>query len=95
MFRNAVRNKGTPVVNTLPMLIAVAAGGAVGALARYATIAPVSGRVFYAATLLINVVGSLAFGLLYGAAQQKGAPLWLGGSCAPGMTRNAVRLETD
>ena len=98
MLRNAVRNKGAPVVNTLPMLIAVAAGGAVGALARYATIAllaPVSGRVFYAATLLINVVGSLALGLLYGAAQQKGTPLWLGGSCAPGMTRNAVRLETD
>ena len=68
-------------MNTLPMLIAVAAGGAVGALARYATIAPlapVSGRFFYAATLLINVVGSLALGLLYGAAQQKGAPLWLG-----------------
>ena len=69
-------------MNRFPTLIAVAAGGAVGALARFATIAllaPVSGRFFHAATLLINVVGSLALGLLYGAAQQKGAPLWLAG----------------
>ncbi len=69
-------------MNTLPMLFAVGLGGALGALARFGTmllLAPVSGRFFYAATLFINVLGSLALGLLYGAAQQKGAPPWLTG----------------
>ena len=77
---NAV--SGAVNVNTLPMLLAVGLGGAVGALARFGTIvllAPLSGRFFYLATLFINVLGSLALGLLYGAAQQRGAPAWLTG----------------
>ena len=80
--RHRDADSGAVDVNTLPMLLAVGLGGAIGALARFGTmvlLAPMSGRFFYAATLFINVLGSLALGLLYGAAQQKGAPAWLTG----------------
>ncbi len=62
------------------VLLAIAAGGAFGALARYATmlaVAPLSGRAFWLATLLINVVGSFALGLLYGASQRRGVAPWV------------------
>lgn len=61
-------------MNGWPVVLAVAVGGAAGALLRYGAsvlLSPLAPRTFYAATLLINVLGSLALGMLYGVTQSR------------------------
>ncbi|HXF71324.1 MAG TPA: CrcB family protein [Actinomycetota bacterium] len=62
-------------------LVAVALGGALGALARYALeglIAPRQRGPFPLSTLVVNVSGSAALGILAGAAGPGGVPPLLG-----------------
>jgi CrcB protein len=56
------------VTGLLPNLLAIAVGGALGALSRYGLVHLVAGfvgRGFPWGTLLVNVVGSLIMGLLF------------------------------
>ncbi|XID94718.1 fluoride efflux transporter FluC [Paenibacillaceae bacterium WGS1546] len=66
---------------TIGSLVGVAAGGFLGACARYGWSAWMNRRfpaVFPHATLFINLSGSFALGLLYGADAGETILLWLG-----------------
>ena len=55
-------------------LLAIAIGGAIGAVARYALsmfVLRVSGTLFPLGTFVVNVIGCLAFGLIAGASTQR------------------------
>jgi CrcB protein len=67
------------VTGRLPIAILVAGGGVAGAGVRWAVLTTlVEGGAFPWATLLVNVVGCLAVGLLAGAAQGTRALLGIG-----------------
>jgi fluoride exporter len=56
------------------MWLAVAAGGALGSVARYALSTAVlraTGSLFPAGTFVVNLVGCFAFGVIAGAAEQR------------------------
>lgn len=83
------------------VLAAVAAGGALGSLARYAV--GVLARTVWPGwpwgTLLVNVSGSLAIGLLFALFAERGAPDWLRFGLITGVlggftTFSAFSLET-
>jgi CrcB protein len=75
-------------MNDLPVAVAVALGGASGALLRYGLmlgLGGLSGRVFYLVTLFINVSGSFVLGVLYGLGQRRGLPAWMTGLLGVGV----------
>ena len=87
---------------TLIQFIAVGIGGALGSIGRYVTIRTIDERVqqlFPYGTLLVNILGSLALGFIYGAALRKGGidenwKLFLGtGLCGGFTTFSAFALE--
>jgi len=64
-------------MNGLGVVAAVAAGGAIGAVARYLAVTAIgawTGAAFPWGTLTVNVAGSLAMGLLAGLAAQVWQP---------------------
>jgi len=70
-------------------VLGVAAGGALGALARYhltGWIAPRQRTPFPTGTLVVNVVGSLLLGLLVGLGAPDSALAWMGAGFLGGFT---------
>jgi CrcB protein len=61
-------------VNDSPLLLLVAVGGALGAMARYlfsSFVLRATGSLFPLGTFAVNVAGCIVFGLLIGGAQQR------------------------
>jgi CrcB protein len=86
-------------VPLLPLLLAVAVGGAIGSLGRYGVgeLLPPGRSSLPVSTLLVNVAGSLALGLLVGALPRA---RWLRPFVGTGVlggftTFSAFALETD
>jgi CrcB protein len=63
----------------VPVLLAIALGGALGSMARWAVEAllPASPAGWPWGTLTVNVVGALAIGVLAGSARLRSAPAWV------------------
>ncbi|KGM17945.1 chromosome condensation protein CrcB [Actinotalea fermentans ATCC 43279 = JCM 9966 = DSM 3133] len=87
---------------TVPLVLAVALAGGLGAAARFVVDGAVRARTAQAlpvATMLVNVTGSLVIGLLNGAAQWHGlGPTWLvvaaTGFCGGYTTFSTAMIET-
>lgn len=64
-----------------PIILAVAAGGAIGSLARY--MISVQAKALFAAhlpvaTLMVNIIGSFAMGMVMASSLKHGSPLFMG-----------------
>jgi CrcB protein len=93
-------------LGTVPVLLAIALGGALGSLARWGVAEAcvqaglASGPADWPwATLLVNVIGALAIGAVLSSGMLVGRPRWLGAFLVTGIlggftTFSALALET-